>query len=649
MNTPVRPGNTYISHGQQINADYVETVIYQHLRERVEAYALTPEMIDRLSEVYVRTPAAADAIHIIRLRSSVALVGPRGSGRRITSVAMITEVGATPHGLDLDPDDARGELPAEPGAGYIVDVDEQTARDIPDLGKLLMRYSGKLAMAGAYLVISTTPAAWSTLGLRDDLASVPIGPPASSVEIFRSHLKYLREDAVADQWAGYPDILKNLDGIGPADAVRLAGLADVALSSGVRDPVQEAVSAYQNWSEELTDWFRDNKKGYSRALLIATAALDEADAASVFHAANKLGEAVSLPPEPGGGLVGDGITVLLHDIGAKFTSDGRIRLPRPAYATSVLDHVWLDRPHLHRDLRRWLVDLPGALNAPATAYAGYSLIDLAIRQGDATLITDAVSTWAGQPKCRELAATALTEAGVSGSIGRLVRRTMYTWATSATTDESLRLTVADVCGGPFGKNFPRNAMTRLRHLAIHGGPKVRDRVTDALKALAAEPGLRDSTLRDVVGWITDAGQARAPGIGAFLALSTQSAEQFMPLSRADSSRMELLSAGLRAALRDPDHVQQAREACRGWLEAAAQGAVPGPFVTDIIARTCEDSHDIGLLTPAIWRWAQADTEPTPVPRRELCAELLQKLADRDPLAPGVSAETVYQATSEDVR
>jgi hypothetical protein len=167
----------------------VETIIYQHMRERVEAYALTPEKIGRLCEVYVRTPAADDAIQIMRLGNPVALVGPRGSGRRITSVALITEVGATPHGLDLDPDDARRELPAEPGAGYIVDVDERTARDIPDLGNLLVRYSGKLSTAGAYLVISATPTAWSMLELRADMASVPIGPPASSVDIFRSHLK----------------------------------------------------------------------------------------------------------------------------------------------------------------------------------------------------------------------------------------------------------------------------------------------------------------------------------------------------------------------------------------------------------------------------------------------------------------------------
>jgi Transposase, Mutator family len=40
----------------------------------------------------------------------------------------------------------------------------------------------------------------------------------------------------------------------------------------------------------------------------------------------------------------------------------------------------------------------------------------------------------------------------------------------AKTTQSLQLTVADVCGGPFGTSFPRNAMTRLRHLSLNGGP-----------------------------------------------------------------------------------------------------------------------------------------------------------------------------------
>jgi hypothetical protein len=648
VNTAAQLGAAYVNEGagQQINAESVGDVYYihQHVRESVEAYALTEDEITRLRATYVRTPAADRMIEILRTRNSVALIGPRGRGRRITSVAVIDELRATPHRIDLDPDDARRDLPADPGCGYLVDVDEQTVREIPALGDLLGRYIQQLTSVGSRLIITATPDAWNTVELRTTVASVNIGPSPSPVDIFRSHLDHFRDNE-ADRWAEHPDILEVLHHATPADAVRLASLASAVLTSGsASDPVREAVSAYQNWSEELATWFKENEDGYVRALLIAAAALDEADAASVFDAANHLSQKVGLSHAPGGGLVGRGIKGLLGQIEAEPTTDGRVRLPRPAYASSVLDHVWTDRPQLRAILRQWFTDLPRILRGPAAGYACNSLIGLAIRQDDAALITDAVSTWAAQS--RELAAAALAEAGVASGIGRIVRRTMYRWATRASTDMNVQLTVADVCGGPFGVSFPRNAMTRLRHLALHGGPEVRQRVIEAVQALAGEPHLRGFILREVVRWMTDAGQPRVPGVRAFLALSSEMAADVLPRVPSDSSRIDLLAVGLRASLHDPEHAESAREVCGQWLESAAQGEVPGAVVIDVIAGTCHDSYDIGILIPVIWRWAQFDGQPAPVPRHEIGTELMQKLADRDPLVPGVSVETVYRAASE---
>jgi hypothetical protein len=437
-----------------------------------------------------------------------------------------------------------------------------------------------------------------------------------------------------------------LDGASPADSTRLATLANEALSANSgRDPIEEAVAAYQNWSTELANWFATNTDGYHRALLITAAALNDAEAATVFEAADRLSQQVRLPRDPGGGLVGDGVARLLNQIGAELTNDGRIHLPRPAYATSILDHVWADRPHLRGDLKRWLIALPGTLRDPSAEYAGYRLIALAIRQGDASLITQAVGTWAEHSACRTLAVDALTEAGVSNTIGRGIRQAMYTWATRAGTTRSLQLAIADVCGGPFGKNFPRNAMTRLRHLAIHGDAEVHEHVIAALTTLAAEPHLRSFTLHEVVRWATDTERLRALGIRAFLALAEATAS-LIPSTPADSERIILLVRGWRAAFHDADHVAEARAACLRWLECAAQGTAPRDVVVTILARTCLDSYDIGLLSPAVWQWAQTDDESAPTQRSEICTELLQKLADRDPLAPGVSAALVYSAVSE---
>jgi hypothetical protein len=181
---PWRPGTR--------NARYVDTIthISQHVKENVEAYALTQAEIKRLRAVYVRTTTTDRAAEIMRAQNAVTLVGPRGCGRRITGVAVITELGATPHRIDLDPGDTRRELPVDPGCGYIVDIDEQTVRDIPALSELLTRYGEQLAAVNAYLVITTAEEVWNLLELRNRIASVSVRPP-SPIDVFRSHLEHV--------------------------------------------------------------------------------------------------------------------------------------------------------------------------------------------------------------------------------------------------------------------------------------------------------------------------------------------------------------------------------------------------------------------------------------------------------------------------
>ncbi len=319
-----------------------------------------------------------------------------------------------------------------------------------------------------------------------------------------------------------------------------------------------------------------NGAGYQRALLIAAATLNGVDAAAVFVAADRLSARVGLPRPPGGGLVGDGVDKLIGDIGADLTNDGRILLPRPAYPASVLDHVWQYRPQLRADLKAWLIGLPESLDANQARGVGDTLIDLAVRQADAPLITNAVNSWATPKQVyRDLAVATLTKAAVDDGIGRAVRRTMYRWATNASTDENLQVTIADVCGGLFGRTFPSNALTRLRHLALRGSDTVREHVTKSLRELAATPELRDFMLREIVAWSGMGTRARGPAMNAFLALALEDTANLIPRTTSDSDRIELLAAGLRATLRDPDHVLKAREACCVWLEAVAGSPVTG--------------------------------------------------------------------------
>jgi hypothetical protein len=188
-------------------------------------------------------------------------------------------------------------------------------------------------------------------------------------------------------------------------------------------------------------------------------------------------------------------------------------------------------------------------------------------------------------------------------------------------------------------------VTRLRHLAIHGDAEVHGRVIAAMKSLAEEPHLRTSTLREVIRWTADDGRLKAAGIRTFLVL-TEAGSPVIPRTLSERERIDLLAAGWRATFHDAEHTPEARAACVEWLEAAAQGMAPRDVVIAMITRSCQNSYDIGVLAPAIWQWAQTAERLTPYPRSDIYTELMQQLAYRDPLAPGVSPATIYSETRE---
>jgi hypothetical protein len=639
-------GPSYILHeGQQIIAGSVGSISYirQHVRETVAAHALDGESVRRLLNVYIWTTSAKQAAGILQARHSVVLTAPPGSGRWSAAVAAITQVGATPHRIDLDPEDARRDLPTETGCGYILDIDQETFNEIPGIGEILTEYGLRLAMADGFLVVTATTGAWTQLQGRTSFEEVSLSPP-SAVEIFHKHLTRTNP-ADVPSWAWDSEITELLSDASPADAVRLADLARDVLSTGSDDPVGDTIAAYGNWSGHLGAWFGKHSDAYHRALLIAAAALGEARTETVFGAADDLAARVNLLREPGGGLAGEGVAGLIGKIEAKEVGNGRISLRRPAYPESVLDLVWQDRPHLRTELKKWLTELPGNLDLddPATENAGYSLIKLAIRHDDDSLIKYAANSWA-TGRQTDLAAVALTEAALNASTGRAVRRHMYEWADRATTDLRLQLTIANVCGGPFGKNYPRNAMTRLRRLAIHGGPEVRDQVAIAITELAREPHLRVSTLREVVRWATDDPRLQDPGIRSFLQLAGMLADQLSELPGREERN--LLTVGWRAALHDPSHAEAVRRECTTWLEAVAQDRAPRETALTILADACQSSLDIGTLCTMAAHWSQEETEPASVSRFDVASAFLKLIGDRDPLTPGLTPTQIHPLAEE---
>src|SRR2546430_4099822 len=97
--------------------------------------------------------------------------------------------------------------------------------------------------------------------------------------------------------------------------------------------------------------------------------------------------------------------------------------------------------------------------------------------------------------------------GRNPQIGRAVRRRLYAWATAPGTQPALGAAVADACGRELGRRYPRNALTRLRHLARHADALVTDAVAAALVRLAEDSGLRGQVLDEVADWL------RSPDVG----------------------------------------------------------------------------------------------------------------------------------------
>lgn len=89
----------------------------------IQSHALDQEEIKRQQAMFVRTTVMDGLAERLRTHGVVALIGPKGSGRRITAINLLAELGLQPREVPLDEDDA-GELLGAPDMGYIVYADD---------------------------------------------------------------------------------------------------------------------------------------------------------------------------------------------------------------------------------------------------------------------------------------------------------------------------------------------------------------------------------------------------------------------------------------------------------------------------------------------------------------------------------------------
>lgn len=613
----------------------VYQVFLRSFREALAAQELNAETVRRLSEIHEPPAGHEEILKGLAERHSVALVAGPGTGRRITAIAMLAQVGVPPHSVVLDSEDLQRPLPVKAGHGYLLDLEEARDQLTPEAGLWVADLAARARAVGAYLVLRIDLQGWHALALADPLIKAVELVPAPAISIFRSHLSHLASPVLAADWAGHEPIRRLLASARPPDAVRLAGIVRDVRDTAIPEPEQleQVLDAYGNWADTLTRWFGlTQDQGHQRALLLAAAALEGAPAAAVCDAADKLAGMVELPRTPGAGLVGSGIQTLVSQIDAKL-HHGRVLFARPSYGASVLDYVWRDRPQLHAALQDWLTELPG--RDPETTRAARSLTELAIRQSEAGLVTRAANRWAHTPSLRELAIGALTAAAVSEQVGRSVRRRMYLWARQASASEDLHLVIAAVCAGELAQAFPKIALTRLRHLAVRESEHVRDATIEALARLAMQSSeLLQTVIGEVADWIQSDGPRAEVGRRAFLRLAGLRDTEglaILPAAAQSEDHLDCLAEMWRDVLRRQMADHAAQNLAVSWLEAAAQDRAPRQMVIEVFTRTCHSSFDLGILTQVVIGWLRTADSPAPASRDEIGLALLHRAQERDQL------------------
>ncbi|MFG3339624.1 hypothetical protein [Glycomyces sp. NPDC048151] len=283
-------------------------------------------------------------------------------------------------------------------------------------------------------------------------------------------------ELTADQW--------------PPRAVQIAEVIDSAPpGSGMDELIETVRSCLDSYAADLRILFEDRLlSGPSRALALAASALPGSDRASIAFAANALAAIAGEEADPSV-LRGPSLdqrfasleTVLVEKSGA---------FANPRLGAAVLPFAWAQFPTWRAPIQAWLDQLvrPQRLGDDMLAVLLPRLLNFASATGAAELITVRAASIAGPGSGtrlrRELAAGLLLAGAIDPAIGQQVRRQLWQWSYHRSgVPISLQRTVAQVCGDPdYAIRFPRNALTRLKHLLKSDSPSV---VDDSLLSFAS--------------------------------------------------------------------------------------------------------------------------------------------------------------------
>ncbi|EHK85309.1 hypothetical protein SZMC14600_16791 [Saccharomonospora azurea SZMC 14600] len=425
--------------------------------------------------------------------------------------------------LSLEPDELLVEN--EP-ATVILDCRDAGEGDLRIVQRGLVDLSEQLPHYRSYLIVLLPPGQEGRFEEHFPGRVHELGKP-SSVEVLERHVGPASLPGIRDDQA----VVEKLEELWPPTVARVANYVRESLTPDA-NPVAIVRAALDHETVGKTDRLRAVIEVKQRAedaewlsLLLSSAVLEGASPQHIAAASDALLKLNKVP------AVGEVVPILraspfvrlrrLEDEGW-FDLGARALLPS-GVGGEVLRHFWREHPDLHGPLRRWLTELPGSLRAlerEELEQLADRAAELAVEGGAGFalgLATDWARTRAGRDSDgqrtstasadksrRSIAVRLLTTAATDSALGRQVRDQLWRWSREGGAD--LMLLTAEVCAG-IGAAFPRNALTRLKHLANSDNEDVQDAVLRALRQLGDDLGT-SRLLRYLTEWFGKAPPGR---------------------------------------------------------------------------------------------------------------------------------------------
>lgn len=280
----------------------------------------------------------------------------------------------------------------------------------------------------------------------------------------------------------------------PPKAARIAELLDQSPpgvdASRLISTVQERL---RDRKEQLSTHFEQKfKSARSRALLLATSAIEGGGRDVISFAATDLIAIAAPSPLMGPSLLEEQSLRQRFGELESVLQPGAGRFNEAGYGEAVLPFVWDQFPAWREPIQEWLDLLlePQRLEDDALAILLPRLLSFAAATGAAELVTIRAARIVGESGGwakyrRELAAGLLLAGATDEVIGPEVRRQLWYWSYRNAVPIALQRTIAAVCGDPdYALRFPRNALTRLKHLMKADAESVRLAAIEAITAVA---------------------------------------------------------------------------------------------------------------------------------------------------------------------